>query len=100
MKYKTAILFYKFHQIELTRADAYTAMEVVMSRRPREQVDYLHLEELGGLEMLKASYFQQEFSRHAHEGFCIGVIEEGAQRFYRTGGESCCAARRYYFGEC
>ena len=57
-----------------------------MSRRPREQVDYLHLEELGGLEMLKASYFQQEFSRHVHEGFCIGVIEEGAQRFYRTGG--------------
>lgn len=57
-----------------------------MSRRPREQVDYLHLEELGGLEMLKASYYQQEFSRHVHEGFCIGVIEEGAQRFYRTGG--------------
>jgi hypothetical protein len=43
-----------------------------MSRRPREQVDYLHLKELGGLEMLKASYFQQEFSRHVHEGFCIG----------------------------
>jgi len=57
-----------------------------MSRRPREQVDYLHLAELGGLEMLKASYYQQEFSRHVHEGFCIGVIEEGAQRFYRTGG--------------
>ena len=37
-----------------------------MSRRPREQVDYLHLEELGGLEMLKASCFQQEFSRHVH----------------------------------
>lgn len=58
-----------------------------MSRKSREQVNYLHLEELGGLEMLKASYFQQEFSRHVHEGFCIGVIEEGAQRFYRTGGE-------------
>ena len=57
-----------------------------MSQRPREQVNYLHLKELGGLEMLSAQYYHQEFSRHVHEGFCIGVIEEGAQRFYRTGG--------------
>ncbi len=56
-----------------------------MSRRPREQVHYLHLKELGGLEMLSAQYYQQTFSRHVHEGFCIGVIEEGAQRFFRTG---------------
>ena len=26
-------------------------------------------------------------SRHSHEGFCVGVIDDGAQRFYRTGGE-------------
>ncbi len=52
-----------------------------MSRRPREQVHYLHLKELGGLEMLSAQYYQQTFSRHVHEGFCIGVIEDGAQRF-------------------
>ena len=56
-----------------------------MSRRPREQVHYLHLKELGGLEMLSAQYYQQTFSRHVHEGFCIGVIEDGAQRFFRTG---------------
>ncbi|MGM3159803.1 AraC family transcriptional regulator [Dickeya undicola] len=53
----------------------------------REEVQFHHLKDLGGLEMLQARYHQQRFSRHSHENFCIGVIEEGAQRFYRTGGE-------------
>lgn len=51
----------------------------------REQADYLHLRELGGLELLKAHYHQTQFSKHTHEGYCIGVIEEGAQSFFRTG---------------
>ncbi|WP_227635512.1 AraC family ligand binding domain-containing protein, partial [Klebsiella pneumoniae] len=46
---------------------------------------YLHLRELGGLELLKAHYHQTQFSKHTHEGYCIGVIEEGAQSFFRTG---------------
>lgn len=50
-----------------------------------ESANYFHLEELNGLEMIKARYQQQKFSRHSHEGFCIGVIEEGAQQFFRTG---------------
>lgn len=50
-----------------------------------ESANYFHLEELNGLEMIKARYHQQKFSRHNHEGFCIGVIEEGAQQFFRTG---------------
>ena len=50
----------------------------------REQADYLHVRELGGLELLKAHYHQTQFSKHTHEGYCIGVIEEGAQSF-RTG---------------
>ena len=37
--------------------------------------------------MLQATYRRQTFSRHSHEGFCVGVIDDGAQRFYRTGGE-------------
>ncbi|QKO14677.1 hypothetical protein HAT91_03061 [Dickeya solani] len=53
----------------------------------REEVQFHHLQDLGGLEMLQARYHHQRFSRHSHENFCIGVIEEGAQRFYRTGGE-------------
>lgn len=50
-----------------------------------ESANYFHLQDLNGLEMIKARYQQQKFSRHSHEGFCIGVIEEGAQQFFRTG---------------
>ncbi|MGJ0636747.1 AraC family transcriptional regulator [Xenorhabdus bovienii] len=53
----------------------------------KEYTNFFHLKEFGGLEMLKASYHKQVFSRHVHETFCIGVIEEGAQRFHRTGTE-------------
>lgn len=50
-----------------------------------EQATYHHAQELGGLELLKASYQQQNFSKHTHEGYTVGVIETGAQQFYRTG---------------
>ena len=47
--------------------------------------NYSYAHDLGGLELLHASYESQCFSRHVHEGFCIGVIETGAQRFYCSG---------------
>ncbi|MFB9885688.1 AraC family transcriptional regulator [Balneatrix alpica] len=50
-----------------------------------EQARYLHNQALGGLELLQARFRQQHFSRHVHAGYCIGVIEQGAQRFYRSG---------------
>ncbi len=53
----------------------------------REQVRFRRISEFGGLDMLEARYHRQRFARHVHETFCIGVIEEGAQRFYRSGGE-------------
>lgn len=40
---------------------------------------------LGGLEVLDASFEKQTFSRHMHEGFTIGLIRQGAQRFWRHG---------------
>lgn len=52
-----------------------------------EHANYKITEELGGLEMLDAKYDKQNFSRHSHEGYTIGLIETGAQRFYRTGGQ-------------
>lgn len=52
----------------------------------KERADYKITDELGGLEILDAEYEKQNFSRHSHEGYTIGVIETGAQRFYRTGG--------------
>ena len=52
---------------------------------PKESATYLHQEELGGIEMLDASYHRQCFSRHSHEGYTFGIIEKGTQKFYRTG---------------
>jgi len=52
----------------------------------KERAEYQVAEELGGLEILDADYEKQTFSRHSHEGYTIGVIERGAQHFYRTGG--------------
>ncbi|WP_411990950.1 AraC family transcriptional regulator [Agarivorans sp. DSG3-1] len=51
-----------------------------------EQARYQLAEELGGIEILNARYEKQNFSRHSHEGYTIGVIQSGAQQFYRTGG--------------
>ena len=52
-----------------------------------EFADYHHVQELGGLEMLRASYQQTQFSKHTHAGYCIGLIDEGAQAFLRTGSQ-------------
>jgi AraC-like DNA-binding protein len=53
----------------------------------RESVEYRHLKDLKGLEFLQASFQNTQFSKHTHEGYCIGVIEEGAQSFLRTSGQ-------------
>ncbi len=55
-------------------------------KKPLEQATYHHAQELGGLELLKACFQEQNFSKHTHEGYTVGVIETGAQQFYRTGG--------------
>lgn len=60
-------------------------MNNCMNETQHEFVKFKHVQELGGLELLNASYVQKQFSKHVHEGYCIGVIEEGAQSFYRTG---------------
>jgi AraC-like DNA-binding protein len=51
----------------------------------KERADFQFTEELGGIELLDATYYKQNFSRHSHEGYTIGVIDSGAQKFYRTG---------------
>jgi AraC-like DNA-binding protein len=52
-----------------------------------EYACYRHSDLLGGLEMLNARYQTRTFAKHVHEGFTIGVIEQGAQSFYRSGGQ-------------
>ena len=52
---------------------------------PSEQVRICSLPEIPGLQLLRASYRTQTFSRHSHEGFGVGVIEQGALGFYYRG---------------
>ncbi|NRF30433.1 AraC family transcriptional regulator [Vibrio coralliilyticus] len=54
--------------------------------KKKESARFQLASELGGLELLDAKYTHQNFSRHSHEGYTVGVIEKGAQKFYRTGG--------------
>ncbi|KQN64056.1 MULTISPECIES: AraC family transcriptional regulator [unclassified Erwinia] len=54
---------------------------------PGEKATLFCLEELDGLTMLEANYHRRRFPRHVHETFCVGVIETGAQRFWRSGGD-------------
>lgn len=51
----------------------------------RERAKFWLDRELGDLELLRATYVTHSFSRHAHEGFAIGVIEAGAESFYYRG---------------
>lgn len=55
------------------------------STQSKESAKFQVADELGGIELLDAKYETQTFSRHSHEGYTVGVIERGAQRFYRTG---------------
>ncbi len=59
---------------------------VMADNRNSEIADFGTLNVLDGLEFVRAQYLKQNFSRHVHEGYTIGVVERGAQRFFRTGG--------------
>jgi AraC-like DNA-binding protein len=56
-----------------------------MDNKTKDQADFTIANAYGGIEMVNADYQGQEFSKHVHEGYTIGVIEKGAQRFYRSG---------------
>ena len=51
-----------------------------------EKADFGIANAFNGIEVVNANYTKQTFSKHVHEGYTIGVIEYGAQRFYRSGG--------------
>ena len=54
-------------------------------RPPVERAKFWLDRRLGNLELLNATYVTHSFPRHFHEGFAIGVIEEGVERFYHRG---------------
>jgi AraC-like DNA-binding protein len=53
----------------------------------KESADYYYAHDLAGLPLLNASHKQQNFSKHVHEEYCIGVIDQGALRFFHNGAE-------------
>ncbi|HLU09008.1 MAG TPA: AraC family transcriptional regulator [Oceanobacillus sp.] len=52
---------------------------------PRERSKYWRAEGFDDLELLSATYFTHTFDRHIHEGYAIGVILQGAEKFYYRG---------------
>ncbi len=55
------------------------------AKEAREQTKLWRQPRLEGVELLHATYVKQTFSRHMHEGFAIGVIEQGALKFSYRG---------------
>ncbi|MBI5958055.1 MAG: AraC family transcriptional regulator [Chloroflexi bacterium] len=52
---------------------------------PNENAAFWRSAEFDGLELLRATYFTHSFGRHIHEGFAVGVIERGAEKFFYRG---------------
>lgn len=56
-------------------------------RMIEEQTNFWHDATLDNLELLHATYVTHSFVPHSHEGYAIGVIEQGAERFAYRGAE-------------
>ena len=58
-----------------------------MSKHPagEEKVKLWRTKELGTVDLLHATYVTQTFPRHSHDGFAVGIIEQGALAFYYRG---------------
>ncbi|MEL6493116.1 MAG: AraC family transcriptional regulator [Cyanobacteria bacterium J06621_3] len=58
-----------------------TASKADTKNSPKESVKFWRDPVLRDLEMLHATYITYAFSRHAHEGFGIAILESGAMEF-------------------
>lgn len=72
-------------------APSRTALQRQGPERDTEQAVFNSSRRIAGLEMLRARYVSHSFSRHAHEGYALGVITHGALAF-RYMGRDCVAA--------
>ena len=52
---------------------------------PNAKIERFRTTRLGRMELLHARYFRQEFNRHYHHEFALGVIERGALGFHYLG---------------
>lgn len=58
----------------------------------REQAKFWHDSELHDLELLHANFITHRYPPHTHEGFAIGIIEEGVEVFQYHGSQHCAPA--------
>ncbi|MDJ0874652.1 MAG: AraC family transcriptional regulator [Desulfobacterales bacterium] len=56
-----------------------------MNPKPVKESVKLWQPGIEGLELMRATYVTQRFPRHSHDGFAVGVIEDGALGFYYRG---------------
>lgn len=54
-------------------------------QKRKEYTDVRQFPELPGLTLMHASYVTHSFTRHSHDGFAFGVIENGALKFSYRG---------------
>ena len=60
-------------------------MNPAEERKTKEIVKYWRSPDLSDVELLHARYTAQSFSRHAHDTYAVGVIEQGALAFSYRG---------------
>ncbi|MBW4546968.1 MAG: AraC family transcriptional regulator [Symplocastrum torsivum CPER-KK1] len=58
---------------------------VLTTQRPQETAKFWRDPALDNLEMLRATYLTQTFSRHTHDGYAIGAVEAGVLEFTYQG---------------
>jgi AraC-like DNA-binding protein len=55
------------------------------NRAAHENIKLWRVAALPRLELMRATYVRQHFARHTHEGFAVGIIENGALGFFYRG---------------
>ena len=58
---------------------------MTLANAKKEQSRLWQIPGIDGVELMRATYIDHVFSRHVHDGFAIGVIEQGALGFYYRG---------------
>ena len=58
---------------------------MTVANAKKEQSRLWRIPGIDGVELMRATYIDHVFPRHAHDGFAIGVIEQGALGFYYRG---------------
>jgi AraC-like DNA-binding protein len=58
---------------------------LILPHHTQERTKFWRVEQITGLNLLHATYITQNFSRHMHDCFAVGVVEQGVQAYYYRG---------------